>query len=202
MSAQSSFARWVRLTALLVVGGCQSSTSSSPSYVRADILGGSSGRYEGSGNFYVLTQNRRREFGLMSTGTGEFAGDQFAILRRGGTRPSPGDYPLGPLDQSDPSAQGITAWYVRRGATAIEDFVVTSGQLHVTSSTADRITGTFQLTGARYCSSNLNGTAVEACTRPWEPQPGAPAIEVSGDFSVSEEDGEVHELVPPELPIP
>lgn len=189
----------VCLSSVLAAGCSSAAGTAEPSWVRAEIVSPADRHsYEGQGKFYVVAEGARREFGMFSVGPN--ATNVFSILLRGGTRPPVGDYPLALLDQSDITSKGATAWYTRAEGGRTETFAAISGVLRVTRSTPDRVSGTFQLVGARFCAYDATGP-VGACSLPWSPPEGAPTIEVSGEFSVAFDNDEVQGLVP-EVPIP
>lgn len=189
---------------LPLAGGCSGAVDSDdPSWLRANIsAGGPLRQYDGAGTFHEVAEGGRREFALSSASTAGTTREQVAIFRMGGARPEIGVYPLAPVDQSDPAASGFTAWYQREGSDLSEAFVATSGTLRITESNVDRVSGTFDLTAAQYCVYILGRPGGGRCGLPWVPLADASSIQVSGEFSVRMDDGEVQPLEPPVLPIP
>lgn len=159
-----------------------------PSSFRASMSFSEGGQrsYEGEGDFYVgpdMAAGVSMRFDLGSRSEGE-EWESFGLHRRGDGIPHPGTYGLTALDQGDPNARGMTAFYTRVNDGWVEYYKAQSGEFHVSSSSDARVEGTFRFVGFRYCASERVGTRqIGPCIPVAEPIPGAPTIEVVGSFS-------------------
>ena len=177
MDNLNQFTRW-QMAALLGLGlaACDVGTSTTDaSWLRAEVTqSAQTWTFDASGSFWV----DGARFGVTSAGVG----DAFELLRVGGGRPAVGDHAVGTM--ATQGGDGLAAVYVRRNAGTEERFMARSGTLHVTESASGRVSGTFHVTAARYCST---AAAAPTCGSPWAAPAGAPEVELAGSFSVTDE---------------
>ena len=196
---------WIAAGVSLTLFGCDSepkeATAPQPSQFRAAVQGTVTASYEGVGFFRVTEPGSLpgqvqpppggslpNGFALPGTfvlfsadpGVDRGEGQGFALLRVGGTRPAVGTYALG----SPPGFSGerFHGLYVRSTAGQREQYLAVSGEVRITTSTADRVAGSFNLRAVRVCT----GTgAVLTCVVP--SGQGASAVnedvQISGTFS-------------------
>ena len=99
----------------------------------------------------------------------------FLLHRIGPGLPAPGTYSLAPG-----SAGRFHASYGRLRRGSHEHFAALSGQVTITTASADRVEGSFQFTAVRVCSGSAAGTV---CTVRSDRLPtDGPTVEVSGSF--------------------
>lgn len=155
------------------------------SWLHASVYGAEDVSYTGSGDFYVGEDHDGTvQFSVVSRGVDASEGQLFTFLRRGDGRPAEGTYALAPLAERDGVLTGFTAYYYREVDGMNEAFTLRSGVLQITRSTDERIEGSFEFTGALYCSAPLvdDFTTEYECGDPNAPDPEAPQIEAVGTF--------------------
>lgn len=173
------------LSTAALVTACEADPtgSSNPSHFAATIEGSISASYEGTGHFSTTTQRRPAAppvFFLHSRGAGEARNQGFEFSRRGAELPAVGTYTLG--RQSGDLAEFNAAYSHQQGNVTYR-YAAQSGELHITTSTPQRIAGTFRFSGvfAGTCTSSRGSVT---CTVNPTPDPDAAAVEVSGSFEV------------------
>ena len=174
-----------------LVAGCGDATSVATGWLQATIRGpeGSGSAetaYEGTGFFGVSPDPGSGvsvAFQLFSRGIDSSQGQSFSLLRSGSGRPGVGRYQLAPLKWNDGRQQGFTAYYGRHVADRAQYFTTLSGEVVVTTSSAHRVSGTFQFTGVQYCNAAPTDTPDNWCGDPNTIVPGAPQVQVSGSFT-------------------
>lgn len=165
-----------------ILGGGDRSSSFQASLA---FSSGSAGSYSGDGEFVVgVGGDGSPLFSLGSQGQADAGRQVFQLLTLGGGVPAPGAHALSTVDQSNPNARGTTAFYSRTVDGWVESYAASSGELTITSSSRNRVAGTFRFTGYRYCAVEQMGTGMEGPCRPTaQPIAGAPQVEVTGSFS-------------------
>jgi hypothetical protein len=159
--------------------------------------------YTGSAEFHIGNPPGGGEmFQIVSAGRGGLAAQGFAITRYGGGMLPVGEHQVQLVDLASwngngPAPQGILLQYGRTIGTAnplnftsemqvgvVEElYVADSGTLTITVSTPERVEGTFNVSGFRYCPAPASaGTGTVTCSLPAQPIPGAPRMTVSGGF--------------------
>lgn len=157
------------------------------SWLHASVYAPDEATYRGSGSFSVDERwDGVIEFTLVSRGLDASDGQRFIFVRHGEGLPAEGAYALAPLAERGGVLIGFTAYYYRDVDGMHEAFTLRSGVLHVTSSTNDRIEGSFEFTGLRYCAGPIvdDFTTEYECGDPNTPDPDAPRIDVVGTFVV------------------
>jgi hypothetical protein len=167
-----------------------------PSYLRASLSGAVVQEYNGTAEWHVGGRHGQERFQMVSVGMARDSDDdQFALTRWDGGRPAEGRYPVTLVDVgdgTDPRFQpkGITIQYFRQVAGRFEaQFVADSGFVEVTRSTSNEVSGTFTITGFRYCMMDVRTRdQTPECSRAWQNVQGTPRITVSGTFVSTEFD--------------
>jgi hypothetical protein len=166
----------------------------SPSYLRASLSGAVVEEYNGNAEWHVGTPGPgQQQFQIVSLGLGTDSNDdQFALTRWDGGRLREGRHPVTLVDLGDGQdyryqPKGITIQYFRRVGGRMEQFVADSGFVEVTRSNSREVSGTFTITGFRYCVMQER-TLDQApdCYRPWQTVQGSPRITVTGTFVSTE----------------
>lgn len=164
-----------------------------PSYLRASLSGAVAEEYNGSAEWHVGSPGPGQQmFQMVSLGMGtESDDDQFALTRWDGGRLAEGRYPVALVDLGDQhdyrSIEGITLQYFRRANGRMEQFVADSGFVEVTRSNSSEVSGTFTITGFRYCMvDERTRTEAPECSRRWQDVTGTPRITVTGTFVSTE----------------
>jgi hypothetical protein len=154
------------------------------SFLRADVTGAVQVRYEGSGEFWLggdAAMGAPATFGINSS-LGPAGGEALVSLwRQQEGRPQVGSYPLRLPDPAQARWESFAAVYHHRVGGETSSFVAETGTLRITRSSAERVEGTFQFTGSRYCTRSPEGGSWGSCT-PTQSMMDSPRIEVSGSF--------------------
>ena len=164
-----------------------------PSYLRASLSGAVVAEYQGTAEWHVGTPGPgQQQFQITSLGLGGSAGGaEFALTRWDGGRLREGRHAVSLVDLGDGRHQpkGITIQYFRRVDGRMEQFVADSGYVQVTRSTRNEVSGTFTITGFRYCVvAERTLEQAQECHRPWQTVQGTPRITVTGSFTATELD--------------
>jgi hypothetical protein len=179
-------ARFLPLTLLLI--GCEAEppTGSNASFLRAEVTGAVQASYSGTGEFWMggsAALQVPTTFGINSRLNVSASGETVSLWVLQDGRPAVGEYQLRLPDYSENQWQSFAAVYHHRQGGSMESFVAESGIVRITASSADRVEGTFQFTGVRYCAASA-ADRVGSC-RPTEVDPSAPRNSVSGSFVAS-----------------
>ncbi len=165
-----------------------------PSYLRASLSGAVVEEYSGNAEWHVGTPGPgQQQFQITSLGLGGSAsGAEFALTRWDGGRLREGRHPVALVDLGDGQdyrfqPKGISIQYFRRVEGRMEQFVADSGFVEITRSNPNEVSGTFTITGFRYCVMEER-TLDQApdCYRPWQAVQDAPRITVTGTFVSTE----------------
>lgn len=174
---------------VLLLASCEATGpagTAPPSFLRAEITGAVELDYEGSGDFWTGGSSEARQpptFGINSRGQGSAEGQSFSLWRQSEGRPPRGSYALSAPEYSRERWSDFAAVYHREGEERMEAFVARSGAVHITRSDPDRIEGSFEFSGVRYCARSLSGRPwMEGSCTPDDVDPGAPALRISGSF--------------------
>ena len=177
----------------LPLAACEGS-GGGPSYLRASLSGAVVEEYQGNAQWHVGTPGPgQQQFQITSLGLGGSAsGAEFALTRWDGGRLREGRHPITLVNLGDGAnyryqPKGITIQYFRRVDGRMEQFVADSGFVQVTRSNSNEVSGTFTITGFRYCvvqERTLDQTP--DCYRPWQEVRGTPRITVTGSFTAKE----------------
>jgi hypothetical protein len=167
-------------------------------FMSVTISGDVQGSFEGRGHFHHgTTIAGDQSFQIVSRGFGSHSNAGFAITRWTGGQLATGTHAitlvnLEGYDRTQPAPQGITLQYGHRitgaGGAQIDEFYVASGgTLTITTSTAERVEGTFQATAFRYCTrgADLTQPVTEIsnpCDLPSAVRVGEPTMTVTGTF--------------------
>ena len=179
-----SYARLLPLALLLTA--CEQDTpvgSSEAAFLRADVTGTVQARYEGTGEFWTggsAELGRPMTFGINSRVGTSASNETVSLWSQRDGRPAVGNYALRLPDYSKQKWESFAAVYHHGQGNSVESFVAESGTLRITSSSADRIEGTFEFTGVRYCARSATERS-GSCT-PSQVDLNAPRISVSGSF--------------------
>jgi hypothetical protein len=175
--------RWSGIGLLLgmavALQGCESNPTEreADASLEAKISGASNSTFEGTGHFYDLVAPP--SFRLVAHGKAGSENQTLQIGRMSARRPAVGKYPLGLRTE-------ILAHFSRTGNNGTyEAFATSSGELEITISRADRVEGTFRISGFRFCLREQQQTGSRtgvACAVPTAEDPSAPKVEVSGSF--------------------
>ncbi len=166
------------------------------SYLRASLSGAVVEEYNGTAEWHVGTPGPDQElFQIVSLGMGmDSDDDQFALTRWDGGRLREGRHPVSLVDLGDGEdfrfqPKGISIQYFRRVDGRMEQFVADSGFVEITRSTRNEVSGTFTITGFRYCvMDERTWDDAPECARPWQTVQGTPRITVTGRFVSTEYD--------------
>jgi len=177
----------------LPLAGCEE-PGGGPSYLRASLSGAVVEEYHGNAEWHVGTPGPGlQQFQIVSVGLATPSNDdQFALTRWDGGRLREGRHPVTLVDighdyRTQP--KGITIQYFRRVDERIEQFVADSGFVEVTRSTSREVSGTFTISGFRYCvMEERTWNETPECSRPWQTVQGTPRITVTGTFVSTEFD--------------
>jgi hypothetical protein len=172
----------------LPLAGCEE-PDGSPSYLRASLSGAVVQDYNGTAEWHVGGRPQGQEvFQMVSVGMAtDSDDDQFALTRWDGGRMAEGRYPVTLVELDSQHSfhlyKGITIQYFRQANGREEQFVADNGFVEITRSTSDEVSGTFTITGFRYCMRDER-TRNEApeCARSWQDVKGTPRITVTGTF--------------------
>lgn len=162
--------------------------------------------YRGSGDFSV-SQNRelgdRWEFAIISSSVDSVGPSSLDIFGIGFERPQEGTYELQFLSLEDMgrvSTRGFTAAYDRlnrredTGEPFGETFVADSGNLTITSSSSDRVTGTVSFVAFRRCPPYPDEGSL-GCQPASPRQPEDPTVTVTGSFEARPFEARGNELL-------
>jgi hypothetical protein len=175
--------RWSGMGLVLGVAVALNGCESHPTELEADASldaktsGATNLTFEGTGHFYAPVAPP--SFRLVSRGKGSSENQTLQIGRMNAGPPAVGKYPLGLRTE-------ILAHFSRTGNNGTyEAFATSSGELEITISRADRVEGTFRISGFRFCLREQQQTGSRtgvACAVPTAEDPSAPKVEVSGSF--------------------
>ena len=175
--------KWSGIGLLLGMAVALQGCGSNPTEREADasldakISGASNSTFEGTGQFYDLAAPA--SFRLVARGKGASENQTLQIGRMNAGRPAVGKHPLGLRTE-------ILAHFSRTGTNGTyEAFATSSGELEITVSRADRVEGTFKISGFRFCHREQQQTGSRtgvACTVPTSEDHSAPKVEISGSF--------------------
>jgi hypothetical protein len=182
----SSFVALLGALALLGCDGSQVTAGEQASWFRATVTGGVEASYEGRGFFDVWkneSEGGTTQFVVLSRTSDD--SQNFTLYDINGGRPARGTYAIG-LDGR------FRVVYVTREANRVQYFVAHSGKVEITSSSKDRLEGTFHFQGFRYCAGQRVGNQPTEgpCSIPKAVIPDAPTIGVSGSFAAIQTTGE------------
>ena len=175
---------------LFTLAACDSGpvTGADASHFTASIQGVVETTYQGHGHFRVSTPPeglpRPTTFVLFSSnGTRASQEAQSFMLQRIGTGlPAVGRYTLGKQGFGSVDPQVFSATYERKTGDRIESYRARSGVVEITSSSADRIEGTFRFAGSRTCEGTRSHMV---CSVISGDEAGTAMIEVSGSFTAA-----------------
>lgn len=178
---------------LVFLAGCSHTEEPGGGWLTARIEGPAGttpaeATYQGSGHFNQSPDPAAGQpihFSVWSDGTGTSEGDNVSFYRPGAARPGKGWYQLSEPEVKDGKLFGFAAMYRRSVGGRREVYNTASGELQITHSSKERVAGTFRFTGVLYCSwrsNTLEDMWGCATLNPYIVVPGAPTIEVSGEF--------------------
>jgi hypothetical protein len=187
------------LPALLLAACGDPGSSAGAGRFSASLSGAVTARYEGSGEFHTGTPGPgMQQFQITSLGGEAFAGQHFALTRWDGGRLRTGRHDIGLVDltaysRTGAQPRGISFQYFRTTGSVEELYVAESGAVEITSSSGDRVAGTFTVTAFRYCIRDRELRDIGPCDYEMSrPTPDAPRITVTGTFVATPfEPGEV-----------
>lgn len=172
----------------LLLAACEPSDApldaGGPSYLRARVSGAVVASHEGTGEFWAGGSEGLGQpptFGINSFASGSDAEAVSLWSRRAG-RPAPGSYELRPPGDASGRGSGFSAVYHHQAGTATESFVAESGTLRITASSPERVAGTFEFRGVRYCARDAATQQRSGSCTPERVEAGAPRIAVTGSF--------------------
>ena len=154
--------------------------------VGASVTGNVSSSLKGSGWFNEGTDRQTQVFMVSATDSTGGTPQSIILMRRGGGRPNVGTYPLHFRVLDDPADVGYSGTYSRQGNGMSDSYGSLSGTLTITESTSDRVVGSFQFEGVRFCSRNAQGGT---CYTNTLPPADAPRVQVSGTFTAKRNSG-------------
>ena len=174
-----------------LLAACHDGTGVTVGWLRASIRGPETSgsvetAYEGSGFFGVSPDPGSGvsvAFELWSRGVDSSRGQSFSLLRSGTGRPGVGRYQLAPLKWNGGRQEGFTAYYRRTAADRAQGFTALAGEVLITTSSGDHVSGTFQFTGVQYCNAAPTDTPDNWCGDPNTIVPGAPQVKIAGSFT-------------------
>jgi len=171
------------LAALVAAAGCAEPMTApvDDSWFNASIEGAVMSEYSGAGHFYQFTRSLAPwpvPWLLISTNGNQ----RFELLHRSGGLPEVGVHELRlPVDVDDPPP--FLANYIRVEGGHEDRYMAVAGEVEVTESTAERVSGTFRFTAERRAVCTSSGSNFRSCEGTLEEDP--PVIEVSGSFEAA-----------------
>ena len=178
-----ALARRLPLVLLLTACGGGEPLGSESSFLRAEVSGAVQAKYVGTGEFWTggdADLGQPPTFGINSRLSTTGSAEVVSLWTQRQGRPSVGSYELRHPNPAVASWHSFAAVYHHRQGGSVESYVAESGTLRITSSSAERVEGTFQFTGIRYCARSAT-ERVGSCT-PTVVDPMAPRVSISGSF--------------------
>lgn len=185
---------------LLAIAGCGGDAlSPNDSRFSATITGAETVEYEGDG--YFVTQPRTAYFNIHSEGAESYEGVSISLAGSFSDIPAEGTYQIVPHQGAELPAGAFIAAYMLDlpnssqaddGETIAKNYTARSGEIEITTASESMVAGRFEFSALRFChiiaSSEEPGTVTEGSCQPTIVEVDAPAITVSGTFSVGPDD--------------